>query len=403
MRYIFHSFAAMLLTCSCGLFSPDDVKNPNVGSSDFETSPQAMTLWVNGAKANFAVAMGNFAEYTGLLSDDLYNNSSRSSKTYDQLDINYTDGEVFKLSTHIGKLLQTTDYGLDILVNRAPDVTDDLLFHLHYIRACAYLLAGENFVALPSEAHGEVMEGDGLITLALKELDNSEETACSARDRALLALLKARGLRDLGRMSEAVEYAKLSLNYSPVLLYNVEFDGFNGCNNSLHEYIALGLFTILDRMQYQVVKFPMADYWNEPIAIAKSEEAYLIMAEAAAWEGRLDEARTQLELMLQLVEDRASTATMTSVTAEQLAEVTDRDSMLVTIYLLRQEVFFGEARRSADLGIRLPMAQVEVMEYDELPAQYSKPFIPAYLDSIRTEIDKHEDMNDLLVEWLTEK
>ena len=36
-----------------------------------------------------------------------------------------------------------------------------------------------------------------------------------------------------------------------------------------------------------------------------------------------------------------------------------QDELLELIYLMRQEIFFGEGRRPADLGLRMPLSNVE--------------------------------------------
>lgn len=387
-----------LLLSSCELLSPDEVLNPNVEAQDFATSPQAMRNWVNGTEANFGVAVAAFAENTGILSDDLFNNSSRSSKTYDQLDIHYTDVEVYKLSIHIGKLLQMTAFGLDEIAKNDAETTEEQLFKLYYIRAYAYLLAGENFVALPREAHGEVLESEALLQTATEVLDEAMLHAQQPADRALVALLKARALRGVGQMKVAAAAARESLIYAEEMVTTVQFDALNGYVNSLHEYVAGNLFTILERMQFEAAKFPMLDYWNQPLAIAKSEEAYLILAEAAVYEQKNTEAADLLQSVLRLVSTRTAAVSLTSVTAQQIADAADTRTLLETIYLLRQELFFGEGRRSSDLGIRLPISEVEYNEQGNLPERYTQAVIPAYLQPIRTEIDKHQDLNRRLVE-----
>lgn len=400
MRRIILILASVLAFSSCDLLAPDEVENPNVEADDFATSPQAMKVWLNGVNANFAVCVAKFAEFTGLMSDDLMNNSSRSSKTYDQLDIHYTDGEVSSLSTHVGKMLQMTAFGLNTIALNDAETTPAQLFNLHYVRAYAYLLAGENFVALPKEARGEVLEGDGLLTLAMSELETAKAFVSTGSDQALILLLQARAARGLGRMADAADYAQRSLSASTEMLVSVKYDALNGFSNSLHEYIASNLFSILERIQFLSAKFPMTELWNQSLPIAKSEEAYLILAEAAVHEGRLADAQEILLQLLDLVDVRPSAVSLTSVTPAWITAQTDRRSLLEAVYLLRQEIFFGEGRRASDMGIRLPISEVEYNEQGNLPVRYTEAFIPAYLQPIRTEIDLHQDLNRLIVESL---
>ena len=43
-----------------------------------------------------------------------------------------------------------------------------------------------------------------------------------------------------------------------------------------------------------------------------------------------------------------------------IAECKDNDALLALIYLMRQEIFLAEGRRRSDLGIRLPISDVEI-------------------------------------------
>lgn len=401
MKHTLYNICLGLWACivfsACELLSPSEVENPNVVESDFANSPDAMNTWVNGTNARFAVALAKFSEFTGLLSDDLYNNSSRSSKGYDVLDIRYTDGEVTNLSTHIGRLLQMSDYGLQTLAQKDEKTTSDQLFNLHYIRIYACLLGAENFVALPTEARGEVLDRNAMAKCALAEVDAAQASASNNEQKALLALLQARAYRLLGDLEHAVSSAQKSLSLAGQMVYQVQFDGLNGFANSLQELIASDLFTILPRLQEQKAKFPMDAYWNQPIAFAKSEEAWLIQAEAYIAGNDYVAARSAFASLLDLIGTRNATISATSVLPSDIEAAQSKVQMLELLYLLRQEVFFGEGRRSSDLGIRLPLSEVEYNDHNNLPTEYTQPVIPAFLLEIRNEIDKHEDINHLLV------
>lgn len=58
--------------------------------------------------------------------------------------------------------------------------------------------------------------------------------------------------------------------------------------------------------------------------------------------------------------------------------LTDHDSALELIYLMRQEVFFAEGRRVADLGIRLPLCEVEAANQSN-PQAYIEAWIPSFV------------------------
>ena len=47
-------------------------------------------------------------------------------------------------------------------------------------------------------------------------------------------------------------------------------------------------------------------------------------------------------------------------------------------YLMRQEIFFAEGRRPADLGIRLPLCEVEAAHASN-GAEYTQAWIPSFI------------------------
>ena len=56
----------------------------------------------------------------------------------------------------------------------------------------------------------------------------------------------------------------------------------------------------------------------------------------------------------------------------------NHDSALELVYLMRQEIFFAEGRRPADLGIRLPLCEVEAANTTN-GASYTEAWIPQFV------------------------
>ena len=167
-----------------------------------------------------------------------------------------------------------------------------------------------------------------------------------------------------------------------------------------------------------------------PITIAKAEEDYLILAEAALAANNLGEAKTQLSNLLVLVNSRpvqtgindqlegryngglkafpndpayrvqASPSDSlrvgliidrrppffisipyisgTSVTQAMIDGLDSHDSALELLYLMRQEIFFAEGRRPADLGIRLPLCEVEAANVSNA-SNFTEAHIPSFV------------------------
>lgn len=433
MKYIL-PLIPLLALASCDLLSPADVENPNVVVDDFVSSPDAMKAWVNGTQSALAVGVSCFVENNELLSDNYYNNYTRSSKTFDKPEISYRSIEVSRLSTHVGKIVEMARFGLDEVASSDAATTESQLFTLSWILGYGHLLAGENFVALPLEARGEVVDYPQLLQQAILDFTSAQQYASTSADMALLCVLKARAYYGLHDWTNAAQAAQEALQQSASLLHQVTFDGVNGVVNSAHEYIGSYMFQPLPRLDFLDPKYPYASYWEAPIAIAKAEECHLILAEVAACEGRLLDAAACLHQLLALIAERpqvsvidshdnrdnggtmahpngseylvaasaadpyrpgllrqhgsddasaaylVSTVSGTSVDASMIdAATVTPQAMMELIYLMRQEVFFAEGRRSNDLGIRLPLSEVEAALHDGLPSAYTQALIPSYI------------------------
>lgn len=101
------------------------------------------------------------------------------------------------------------------------------------------------------------------------------------------------------------------------------------------------------------------------------------------------------------------TVSGTSVTAEMIDECKDNDALLELIYLMRQEIFLAEGRRMSDLGIRLPISDVEIA-HTPAAKTYAEPLIPKFIpleqgmDNFDIDTEKrlvtiHYNMNHLIV------
>ena len=422
---------AVLLLVSCDLVKPDDVVNPNVDESAFLNSDNPMETWVNGTEKEFALCMSDFVELMEILSDNYYNNYTRSSKVFDIPQLLYTDADVTRLQRNVGKLREMADYGLNTVARVDANTTDADRFHLLYIKAYSFVLAGDFFLALPVQSGGELVEWQEQLRTAMTVLDEALGYAQTDADRAFVHALYARAAYRLGEKALAQSHAAQSLSLDATLCKQVKFDSKNGVLNTAQEAIWGTWFQPLPRLDFLDPKYYQLTSTDQtPITVAKAEENYLILAEAAVAEGNLGSAKTQLGNLLQLVNSRpvqtdvddqlegryngghrhfpndpnyrvqaSATDSLrtgliidrraphlitvhyisgTSVTQAMIDGLTTKESVLETIYLLRQEVFFAEGRRPADLGIRLPVCEVEAAAVKGASA-YTTALIPSFI------------------------
>ncbi|MDR0732590.1 MAG: hypothetical protein LBF08_00810 [Dysgonamonadaceae bacterium] len=425
---------------ACELLQPGDIINPNVDEDTFLKSANAMQSWVNGTNKSFAEAIGTFAELTEILSDNYFNNYSQSSKVFDIPEILYTDADVTALQRYIGTLRESANYGIDEVAQADPETTNSHLFNLYYIKGYSYLLAGEYFTALPVEAGGEVKEWNTQLTMAIQTFRDALGYAGNQEDTAFINTLIARAYHKLGDKTNAVNYANAALECSIDFVKNVYFDGEKGVTNSIQLYTFGFQFQPLPRLDFLDPKyFVLTNLEQRPVCIAKAEELHLILAEASLADNNINPAKQQLKELLALVASRPvetvddqrddrhnggfkyypdSSAykvaaspdepfreglvlnrqapnfisipyvSGTSVDTAMIDNATSVDDLLEIVYLMRQEIFFAEGRRASDLGIRLPVCEIEAANTSSA-APYIDAQIPSFIPSDK-EMDAFE-------------
>jgi tetratricopeptide (TPR) repeat protein len=430
LRYFPMMMAALLLG-GCDLVGPDEIVNPNVDEAAFLHSDNPMETWVNGAEKEFALHMADFVSLMEILSDNYFNNYTRSSKTFDVPQLLYTDADVTALQRHVGTLREMADYGLTTVAKADPNTSNAQRFQLLCIKAYSFVLAGDFFRALPIVNGGDVVEWDGQLKRAMEVLDEALPLAQTAEDRAFVHTLYARAAHRIGNRELAVDHARQALTASGDFYRQVRFDSKNGVLNSAQEAIWSDWFQPLPRLDFLDPKyFQLTSSDQCPITIAKAEENYLILAEAALAGNDLVEAKQQLSALLALVKSRPVQTDIndqlegrynggmkafpndpsyrvqaspndslrsgliidrrppflisipyisgTSVTQEMIDSVDNHDSALELVYLMRQEIFFAEGRRPADLGIRLPLCEVEAANAAN-GASFTEAWIPQFV------------------------
>ena len=202
MRYFTMMMAALLLG-SCDLVSPDEIVNPNVDESAFLHSDNPMETWVNGTEKELALHVSDFVQLMEILSDNYFNNYTRSSKVFDIPQLLYNDADVTALQRHVGALREMADYGLTTVAQADPSTTTADRFHLLSIKAYSFLLAGDFFRALPTENGGEPVEWKNQMQKAMEVLDQALPLAQTDEDRAFIHTLYARAAYRTGNREVA--------------------------------------------------------------------------------------------------------------------------------------------------------------------------------------------------------
>ena len=459
------SIGGSALLASCDQFSPTQVINPNLTDEQFLKTPDAARTWLRGVERQFMQTVNTLVTNVELVSDNYFNNYTTNSKVFDLPRIDYHDTDNRSMQQAIARLREGADFGLTQAIPADATVTETEEAEFLFYRAMASIFAGEHFVGLPQEARGPIVGPEVHLDAAVTDLIRARDITLDADRRNGYTLALARAYYRLGDRASAVREAEALLAAAPAFLRSASFDGVSGPGNSMQGLLtgSTNNYQPLPRLDFLDPKFPnRGPQIQSPLAFLKAEEAHLILAEAALSTGDLAGATARLLQLLALVDSRpremvdgrlqqrgraggtviypnqasvrvafapdeplreglvltrdgdsisVPVISGTSVTREQIGALNSHDEALYVLYLMRQEIFLGEGRRSTDLGIRFPVSYAEVLSNDNAVdgAAYTTAMIPAFIpgnlgmdafdyDEAAGTVVIHHDMNRLIVQ-----
>lgn len=429
-----------------------EVTNPNVTDEVYlETSNSAQT-WLSGLHRQLASSMNQVVVSTELVSDNYYNNRTQSSKVFDIPQIESYDLDVNNLQKEIHRLREMAEYGLERVLPADKSSTNADRAEMLFYKAYAHLLSGELFVALPGSAGGPVLAAEEHLREAIKGLEQATVLHPNQEMKQHYTLLQARAYYRLEDKANAVRLAEAALA-NKRQLFQVRYDGVNGLSNSMQTYLfssTFNEFAPLPRLDFLDPKYFHQTTVNtdqKPVTIAKAEEAFLILAEAAIASGDVPGAKQTLKALLTevvhqrpaiMLDDSKETrnggnrtdypltavrvkfhaaadpkegyvlnrkggpiqaypVSGTKVSTEDIDAVSSQDEALYLLYRLRQEIFFGEGRRMTDLGIKFPVSEIEALNNPNVTAAHQKAQLPPFIPSGREMDDFTYDAQNQLV------
>ena len=459
---IYPALAMVLMLGSCELF---EVENPNLSEDRFLGSGNSAVEWTDGMRRQMSVMVASNIEFTELVSDNYFNNYTSSSKVFDIPQINFFDQDVANIQAGINRTMEMCDYGLTRVLPADAGSTALQKAELSLYKAYTHLLAAELFVGMPAKPLAEVLSPEAHRNAAISLLNDAQPLFTAENDRLVCALLRARAYYGLGNAAQARTEATTAIQ-NPLLLRQVMYGTTNGPSNSFQGniYVTSGTnaFAPLPRLDFLDPKYfntnATAALDQKPIAIAKAEEAYLIIAEAMVSSNDLSGAKTTLKsLLTDCVSKRTTTSLSdkaetrnggnkvypvtamkvkfdaaspemdgyilnrqtgnitayqvsgTKVTAAEIDAASTQDALLYLVYLLRQEIFISEGRRMTDLGIRFPVSEREQLGNNNVKPEHTQAIMPSFIPKNR-EMDDFEinaatgvvtmkhDMNKILVQ-----
>ncbi len=391
----------------CDFLDPTAVKNPQTSEDSLrEGGTGATGPFLNGVVFRYSDAIEDLAAYVDVVSDNYDNVATFISPATDfplqirsdDLTLNHTtSGPYFEIQ----ELRALADFTINgVIPNDALATPDDLAEALFY-RGMANLLCGENFQAAPIAEGGAALSAAQLLQLALDDFSAALEASANGDIPTRIHLVKARAYRLLGDKVNAATEANLALAGTANFVFSAQFDAANNINAAFNFSVSRALNDVqpLPRLDFLDPKYLARD---AGIPSIKMEEAHLILAEVALANGDNGGAVQRLVDVINLANSRprvsfidvdprsqrpqggtvqasaaaaaidgliqprgtslvqVPTISATSLNAAAVGALTNPVEIFRALYLARQEIFFYEGRRMSDLGIRLPMMELEI-------------------------------------------
>jgi len=435
---------AALFWSGCDLIDGTNVRNPDLTLGDSSEQPESASAWLNGLNQRTAYVYNNFLVTAELSTDNYVNRASFYNTSVDigiflDVDSSFNDAQ-----RNIARLREQAVYGLELLIVEydTDAAGTEIEAEMHFYKGWSHLLAGELFVALPDKGGSAAVSPQTHFQHAIDSFTRANQIAPSiSYDLAL-----ARTHYNLGNRDQAVSFAEDVLGQDPAYLRLQEFDAVNNPENSMQNAVydrqIFNDLQPLPRLDFLDPKYGDLGGTNEsPVIMQSAEEAYLILAEARLSEQNLPAAQARLLELLDLVEsrptrdfnetnedrigaagteqrpnssdyrvradedspfkeglvlDRTAATTVpvvsgTSVTEAEINALADSGAeALELLYLMRQEVFFGEGRRMADLGVRWPVSETEALNNDQITQADRTAFIPSWMPEPYSLINEFE-------------
>ena len=415
----------------CDLVDPTEVINPNIVQDVVVGTPNSTTLIIVGLDRQMAAVYNGLVDIAEVGSDNYVNTQTFFNQNFDVLDIQFKDTDINTLQARIANLRVGAEFGINDIYPGDNVSTQAQLAELNFYHGWSLLLAGEMFNALPAEGETAAISSSANIALAITDFQAAEAIDGT---NASYKMALARAYYVSGDKANAVIKANEAIAIDAAYLRAVEYDAINGPTSTIQD-------ALQDRGNFDDYQpLPSLDFLDpkayarpggteeSPTYIQKIEEAHLILAEAQIADSDLPGARQTMKDIIALVgtrvkdtfddsvegrtnemaENRPDTVTTmvrygtepfrsglvlnrlngdvtvgtisdTSLDDAYVDALLTEDAVLEGLYLLRQEIFMAEGRRFTDLGIKLPVSEVEMLSNSLISASDVLASVPSFL------------------------
>lgn len=437
---LFLLLAGVLMT-SCDFLDPSEVTNPQTTDEDLAMANEPVQALMPGLEAQFARALGSNVVVTETVSDNYSVNGTGISSTFDvpgelTVDVGATNGTGAATGAYwnASELRALASFVIEDIAPDDETATDEDIARAYYYRGMGNVFQGENFVSALLEREGTPVSAQILLQRAAEDFTESLDLVSSGELANAVRAALARTHRSLGNESEAADFAQRVIDADSEFLFTQPFD--DNLSNPAQAFLvarALKELQPLPRLDFLDPKYPTR---SSEIPVAKAEEMYLILAEAAlSGTPDLVAARTHLNdaialatnegagrVLVEFNEDdqrlnnqlqarprhslfdvkagpdapsrsglvltrpgiiETPTISSTSFTQQDVEDASTAEELIYLLYNLRQEIMFLEGRRLHDLGIRINFMLREIDSNVSVTRESlgSETYVPSYIPS----------------------
>lgn len=404
----------------CSFLDPSDTKNQQTTEDNLaEAADGAAKPFVNGLELNFLQLVNTLPLVSDVMTDNYDNISTFLGGTVD-FPIEHRDGTT-RGYNNVHAIRALADFTIDVIVPGDKLATNRQKGLAFFYRGMSFMISAENWTKVPIAADTEPLNMTARLNLALADFDAALgfEPTLAAR----INIIKARTYRLLNDKTRALSSANAALAGASDFIYEAIYDPTSttnaaysfALNRNLHDIQPLPRLDFLDPKYLDLI---------QPMPVAKTEEAHLIIAEIRLSDGDFAGAKQALADAITLAQSRQTgqfldidprdrtdltldklpttpgTLVKASPTAPALpnlfirvrgednfvtiplvsgssldpadvlaaptATSADKIELLRILYLTRQEIFFLEGRRASDLGFRRSMTITEKEQNDTI-------------------------------------
>ncbi|MEM9867095.1 MAG: hypothetical protein AAF765_05370 [Bacteroidota bacterium] len=423
------------------------VENPNLSENSVVGVANSSSILLAGADRELSFALNEILVLAELGSDNYVNTQTFFNQFLDGLEMQATDPDLRDTARDIHRLRETAVFGLEVVGPGDPNYDAATEAEYNFLKGMASLFSAMYFSNLPNEPFGVPLS-------FIEHYQNAIDAFNTALELNALPeyhLGIARANYYLGNKEEAVLSAQAALALSPSFTRFAQFDQanpdgpVNAFESALYQRATFDDLQPLPTLDFLDPKYSfLSAEQDPPVHYLKAEEAHLILAEANLADGNAAAAQANMSDLLDLIAQREvreiddsiegrievepgvrpdttdvvvngrlglvlnrkpgvddegnpvpvtvniPSVSGTSLSLDDVGQITADDAGLELLYRTRQEVFIAEGIRFVDMGVKLIIDENEILLNENISEGDSGtlPVIPSFIAAVVADLDK---------------